>query len=69
MEQPAAASALVEQPYGLGELRVPGLPFRMSDVPAPRPAPAAGQHTDEVLAELGLDAVEIRSLRDDGAVA
>ena len=33
-----------------------------------RPAPWAGQHTDEVLAELGLDPTAITALRDAGAV-
>jgi crotonobetainyl-CoA:carnitine CoA-transferase CaiB-like acyl-CoA transferase len=33
------------------------------------PAPTLGEHTDEVLAELGLEAGEIRALRESGAVA
>jgi formyl-CoA transferase len=35
----------------------------------PRPAPALGQHSDEVLRELGLDAAEIEALHASGAVA
>jgi crotonobetainyl-CoA:carnitine CoA-transferase CaiB-like acyl-CoA transferase len=37
-------------------------------VPAPAGAPRLGAHTDEVLAELGLDAGEIAALRDKGIV-
>jgi crotonobetainyl-CoA:carnitine CoA-transferase CaiB-like acyl-CoA transferase len=35
---------------------------------APRPAPALGQHSDEVLAELGFDAAQIATLHTSGAV-
>jgi alpha-methylacyl-CoA racemase len=34
-----------------------------------RPPPHPGEHTDELLAELGLDAEQIRRLREAGAVA
>jgi crotonobetainyl-CoA:carnitine CoA-transferase CaiB-like acyl-CoA transferase len=34
-----------------------------------RPAPSAGQHTDEVLAELGLPSADIAALREAGIVA
>lgn len=34
-----------------------------------RPAPALGEHTDEVLAEKGFSATEIAALRDQGVVA
>jgi crotonobetainyl-CoA:carnitine CoA-transferase CaiB-like acyl-CoA transferase len=33
-----------------------------------RPAPALGEHTDEVLAEAGLSREEIADLRDRGIV-
>ncbi len=33
------------------------------------PSPELGEHTDEVLGELGLDADEIRALRESGSVA
>jgi alpha-methylacyl-CoA racemase len=33
-----------------------------------RPAPHAGEHTDELLAELGLDTSGIAALRRSGAV-
>ncbi|MGE0058909.1 MAG: CoA transferase, partial [Dehalococcoidia bacterium] len=35
----------------------------------PSPAPLAGQHTDELLQDLGLDAAAIAQLRASGAVA
>ena len=34
-----------------------------------RPPPHAGQHTDELLAEIGYDEARIASLRDSGSVA
>ena len=33
-----------------------------------RPAPEAGEHTDAILAEFGLDEAEIDALREDGVV-
>jgi succinate--hydroxymethylglutarate CoA-transferase len=33
------------------------------------PPPTLGQHTDEILADLGLDADEINSLKADGVVS
>ncbi len=53
-----------------GEVTTPGFAFRMSATPATvdRPAPLTGEHTAEVLAELGLDAEQIRKLADDGVV-
>jgi glutaryl-CoA transferase len=54
----------------LGELRLPGIPFKLSRTPATvRSAPPLlGEHTDEVLAWLGYDAPAIRQLRADGTV-
>jgi itaconate CoA-transferase len=37
-------------------------------VPAPGPIPAVGEHTDEILAELGLTAAEVAVLRGAGTV-
>lgn len=52
-------------------LRVVDLPFRRDDERAARwdPPPALGEHTDEVLAELGLDAAAVARLRAAGTVA
>ncbi len=45
----------------------PGPAIRMGERgPAMRPAPALGEHTDEVLAEAGLAATEVAALRDSG---
>ena len=46
-------------------------PVRLSAAapdPSPRPAPLLGQHTDEVLGELGYSAGEVSSLRTEGVV-
>ena len=60
----------VEQP-GLGTVRMLGFPFAIGgERPrVRRPAPRLGQHTREVLAELGLEAAEIQRLADLGALA
>jgi crotonobetainyl-CoA:carnitine CoA-transferase CaiB-like acyl-CoA transferase len=53
------------------DLRVVDLPVRVAGERAARwqPPPRLGQHTDEVLAELGMDHDRIAGLRADGAVA
>jgi crotonobetainyl-CoA:carnitine CoA-transferase CaiB-like acyl-CoA transferase len=62
----------LDQP-GVGRpVRLLGPPFKLSRTPAQpgrAPGPALGEHTDEVLAEAGLSAEEIASLREGGAVA
>jgi formyl-CoA transferase len=54
----------------LGELRVQGLPVVLSRTPGAvrRAAPDPGEHTDAILAELGLTPAEIAALRADGVV-
>jgi formyl-CoA transferase len=54
----------------LGRLRTLGSPIRMSGTPADagRRAPLLGEHTDEVLTELGLSADEIAALKISGAI-
>ena len=54
----------------LGALTHTGSPFRVDSesARAHRPAPALGEHTAEVLAELGADAPEITELADTRAV-
>ena len=55
----------------LGLTRVARPPARMSKTPTSlrRPAPGYGEHTDEVLGELGLGDTEIAALRDAAVVA
>lgn len=52
-------------------LRAPGAPYQLSETSwrVSRPAPMLGQHTGEVLAELGYDAAAQRALIANGAVA
>jgi crotonobetainyl-CoA:carnitine CoA-transferase CaiB-like acyl-CoA transferase len=62
--------AQITQP-GYGTLRMVNFPVRASATPArfTRPAPLLGQHTAEVLGELGLAAAEIERLATAGAIA
>jgi crotonobetainyl-CoA:carnitine CoA-transferase CaiB-like acyl-CoA transferase len=62
--------AEADQP-GHGPVRMLGLPFRASATgfAIRRPAPRLGEHTEEVLAELGLAAADIERLAAAGAIA
>jgi 2-methylfumaryl-CoA isomerase len=60
---------LIEQP-DIGSYLAPASPLDFSQVarlPA-QPAPRLGQHTDEILSEIGLSEGEIAKLHDDGIV-
>ena len=69
-EQAVANGAIV--PTNVPEMpRTISAPIRLSFAPvtvAPGPGPAHGQHTDELLAELGYSTAEIACLRDAGAL-
>ncbi len=54
----------------IGALRTVGNPIRLSAHPQGprRPPPRLGEHTDEILAELGFAADQVRALRAAGAV-
>jgi crotonobetainyl-CoA:carnitine CoA-transferase CaiB-like acyl-CoA transferase len=62
--------AEVDQP-GLGRTQMLGFPSRASATPATirRPAPRLGEHTDEVLRELGVSDIEIARLVGAAVVA
>ncbi len=67
-----AAIGMLEQPDHpvTGRRTVPGVPWRLTNGAngLRRPAPLLGQHTDEVLGDLGLSPSEIASLRSSGAL-
>lgn len=77
-EQVKARGIVINQPCapgvaaqtGIGAITSIASPVRLAATPpiVRRPAPALGEHTDEVLAELGLDAARIASLRQAGVV-
>ena len=55
----------------LGEYRVVGQPINLSDAPQPdflKPTPDTGQHSDEILTDLGFSPSDISELRDKGIV-
>jgi crotonobetainyl-CoA:carnitine CoA-transferase CaiB-like acyl-CoA transferase len=60
----------VDQP-GQGTVRMLGFPARASATPAAvrRPAPRVGEHTAEILAELGMTAADVQRLASAGAIA
>jgi len=53
-----------------GEMRVQGLPATLSRTPGAirRAAPTHGEHTDEILRELGYSSEEITTLRKEHVV-
>jgi CoA:oxalate CoA-transferase len=59
----------VEQP-GHGTVRMLGFPMKFTDAPCTvrRPAPGLGQHSDEVLTELGFTGEQCRLFREAGVI-
>jgi len=60
-------------PTAIGQARAdaPGAPYRLDGTPWQhrRPAPRPGEHTEEILAEVGFSSSTIDELRRDGAIA
>jgi len=56
--------------FNLGNIRLQGLPFKFSRTPGKLdlPAPAHGEHTDQVLSELGFASIKIKDLRNRGII-
>lgn len=54
----------------LGSVRMQNVLFRLSETPGriAWPGPEVGEHTDEVLGELGIDPEQVARLRDAGAI-
>ena len=70
-DSPWAAGRTVELDHPrLGRLRQVAPPFELSATPASvrTPPPLLGEHTDEILAEIGYDAEAIAALHADGVV-
>ncbi len=61
--------AVIEQP-GMPPFTVPGAPYRFSATPwqLRTPAPRLGEHTAEVLAEIGVSPADLTQLRQEGIV-
>jgi len=68
VSQPRAPHLVAQD--GIAAIRSVASPLRLMDNPPTlrRPPPALGEHTDEVLAELGLDPQRIATLRGAGIV-
>jgi crotonobetainyl-CoA:carnitine CoA-transferase CaiB-like acyl-CoA transferase len=55
----------------LDGVQLPASPIRVDGarLPIRRPPPRLGEHTDEILGEIGLGVADIAALRADGVVA
>ena len=53
-----------------GDIRVVGAPYRLTETPATvrRHPPMLGEHTDEILAEVGFDAAQIAAFHQSGVL-
>jgi 2-methylfumaryl-CoA isomerase len=62
--------SMLEHP-GIGSYLTPGNPIAFSDAErvAPTRGPSLGEHTDELLAEIGFSNTEVAALHDDKIVA
>ena len=60
--------AVRSEAYGELELVKPGIDFADAEFAPRRAAPAAGEHTDEVLRGLGYEAGQIEALRENGVI-
>ena len=69
----AARSMIVEVAHpGLDRpMAIAGIPVKMTETPGriARRAPLVGEHTDEILAEIGIDATRVAQLRKQHAVS
>ncbi|MBT6096425.1 MAG: CoA transferase, partial [Rhodospirillaceae bacterium] len=53
---------------GVGEARLIDTPIKSGEPTPAKPAPTLGQHTDDLLGELGYDADKLASLRKAGVI-
>lgn len=68
-EQAIANGYIVDMEHSLiGSLKTYGPPLKMSETPlqAGRPAPALGEHTEEILSDIGYETARIDELRQQG---
>jgi crotonobetainyl-CoA:carnitine CoA-transferase CaiB-like acyl-CoA transferase len=65
-----AVAGVAQAPTAVASIATVASPLRLTATPPVlrRPSPALGEHTDEVLVELGLDATRIAALRQAGVV-